>query len=235
MESILQIISHSPLFSGLDRDQYEKISAISVYRSFPKGSLIFSEGDDAAGFFIVDQGSVKVFKSSRDGKEQILHMLGPGEPFGEVPVFSGGSFPANAQAVSLARTIFIQRESFIDLITKNPSLAMNMLGVLSLRLRQFTVQVENLSLKEVPERLAGYLLYLSEKQGLSKKQGLSEKQGNSRRIELDMSKGQLASLLGATPETLSRIFLKMSQQGLIRVNGAAIEILQVEALARAKS
>ena len=235
MENILQTISHSPLFSGLDRDQYEKISAISVYRSFPKGGLIFSEGDDAAAFFIVDKGSVKVFKSSPDGKEQILHMLGPGEPFGEVPVFSGGSFPANAQAVSLARTIFIQRESFIQLITKNPSLAMNMLGVLSLRLRQFTVQVENLSLKEVPERLAGYLLYLLEKQGLSEKQGRLEKQGNSRRIELDMSKGRLASLLGATPETLSRIFLKMSRQGVIRVNGAVIEILQPEALARTKS
>ena len=220
MEKTLQIISHSPLFTGLPGDQHEKISAISVYRSFPKGGLIFSEGDDAAGFFIVASGTVKVFKSSVDGKEQILHILGAGEPFGEVPVFSGGSFPANAQAISPVRTIFIKRESFIDLITKNPSLAMNMLGVLSLRLRQFTVQVENLSLKEVPERLAGYLIYLS------------EKQGDSRRIQLDMSKGQLASLLGATPETLSRIFLKMSQQGVIRVNGSAIEILEPEKLGR---
>jgi CRP/FNR family transcriptional regulator, dissimilatory nitrate respiration regulator len=220
MKKILEIISLSPLFNGLSRDELEKISEIAVYRDFQKNAPIFWEGDPADGFFIVAEGRVKVFKSSGDGKEQILHILGPGEPFGEVPVFSGGSFPASAQSMPDARTLFIKRASFLDLISKNPSLAMNMLGVLALRLRQFTVQVENLSLKEVPGRLAAYLAYLS------------EKENNASVVRLDISKGQLAGLLGTIPETLSRAFLKMSQTGLIRVNGSDIEILEPEKLRR---
>jgi len=95
---------------------------------------------------------------------------------------------------------------------------MNMLAVLSMRLRRFATQIENLSLKEVPARLAGYLLYLA------------EEQGNVERVELDISKGQLASLLGTIPETLSRIFAKMSEEGLISVDGKLISLLDLEGL-----
>ena len=109
-------------------------------------------------------GQVKIFKASSDGKEQILHILGPGEPFGEVPVFSGQQFPASAEALRKSRLIFFPRSDFVNLITANPSLALNMLAVLSMRLRQFTVQIENLSLKEVPGRLATYLIYLAGEQ-----------------------------------------------------------------------
>ena len=117
---------------------------------------------------------------------------------GEVPVFTGTPFPANAQALSKSVLAFFPKKKFIALINSNPSLALNLLAVLSKRLRQFTVQVENLSLKEVPERLAAYLLFLSKEQG-----GTDE-------VTLPISKGQLASLLGTIPETLSRIFSKMS-------------------------
>jgi CRP/FNR family transcriptional regulator len=95
----------------------------------------------------------------------ILHIYGPGNPFGEVPVFAGRKFPANAQTLLKSHLLFFPRTAFVDLISKNPSLALNMLGVLSMRLRQFTVQIENLSLKEVPGRLASYLVYLSQEQG----------------------------------------------------------------------
>ncbi len=94
-----------------------------------------------------------------------------------------------------------------------------MLAVLSLRLRRFVDQIENLSLKEVPARLAGYLLYLL------------EEQGSEESVELEISKGQLASLLGTIPETLSRIFAKMSEEGLIDVDGKKIRILDRAALA----
>jgi len=104
-------------------------------------------------------------------------------------------------------------------VEDNPSLALHMLAILSLRLRRFVDQIENLSLKEVPARLAGYLLYLSEEHG----------EGDS--VELEISKGQLASLLGTIPETLSRIFARMSDEGLIAVDGKKIRILDRAALA----
>lgn len=208
-----QVISSSSLFQGLPEREIDQIVAIAIERSYNKGESIFFEGEPGNGFHMVGEGKVKIFKMSLGGKEQILHIFGEGEPFGEVPVFHGMPFPASAETLAPTRTLFFPRDRFVDLITRNPSIALNMLAVLSMRLRRFTVQIENLSLKEVPARLAGYLLYLSEEQG-----GVDS-------VELEISKGQLASLLGTIPETLSRIFARMSEEGLIEVNGRRIALL----------
>ena len=218
MEDFSSIISNTPLFKGLPKNQLEKIGKIAVKKNFEKGELIFSEDDQGDGFYIVARGRVKIYKISLDGKEQILHIFDQGEPFGEVPVFSGSLFPANAQAISKCSLIFFPRNAFIQLISENIPIVMNMLGVLSMRLRQFTIQIENLSLKDVPGRLAGYLLLLA------------EEQQSEDIIQLNMSKGQLASLLGTIPETLSRIFSKMNDIGLIEVEGRSIKILDTDGL-----
>lgn len=213
-----ELIGESVLFGGLPAEQLEAVAKIAVEKKFGKGEAIFFEGDPGNGFYMVAEGKVKIFKMSFAGKEQILHIFGPGEPFGEVPVFHGQPFPASAETLVKSTLIFFPREKFIALVNDNPSLALNMLAVLSLRLRRFVTQIENLSLKEVPARLAGYLLYLLEEQ----------KSKDS--VELEISKGQLASLLGTIPETLSRIFAKMSDEGLIAVDGKKIRILDRAAL-----
>ncbi|MBW2363908.1 MAG: Crp/Fnr family transcriptional regulator [Deltaproteobacteria bacterium] len=218
MEKILNIISNTPLFSSLTEDQMQDLSQISIQKRFKKGETIYFEGDEGNGFYIVIDGNVKIFKLSIEGKEHILHFFGPGEPIGEVPVFSGQRFPANAEAVESTHLLFFPRTSFIDLISKNPSLSINMLAVLSKRLKEFTVQIENLSLKEVPARLASYLILLSKEQGTGKI------------IKLSTSKGQLASLLGTIPETLSRIFSKMAGLGYIKVDGRDITLLDPDGL-----
>ncbi len=218
MGNFLSIISNSPLFKGLPKNQVEKIEKIAVKKEFKKGELIFSENDEGNGFYIIAQGKVKIYKVSLEGKEQILHIFDQGEPFGEVPVFSGGVFPANAYALEKCSLIFFPRDAFIQFISKNIPIVLSMLSVLSIRLRQFTVQVENLSLKEVPGRLAGYLLLLT------------EEQQSEDSIKLNISKGQLASLLGTIPETLSRIFFKMNNSGLIEVKGKLIKILDTDRL-----
>ena len=213
-----QIIGASFLFEGLPTEQTEALAAIAVEKTFQRGENIFFEGDKGIGFYMVGEGRVKIFKVSFAGKEHILHIFGPGEPFGEVPVFHGQPFPATAEALEKTATLFFPRDAFVLLVEANPSLALNMLAVLSQRLRRFAGQIESLSLKEVPARLAGYLLYLS------------HEQGESEEVELDISKGQLASLLGTIPETLSRIFGKMSDEGLIQVNGRKISLLNRVAL-----
>jgi len=213
MKAMLDILSRTSLFGGLPESQLERVAEIAVTRDFKKGETIFLEGDEGNGFYVVAEGLIKVFKVSADGKEQVLHFFGPGEPVGEVPVFSGEQFPANAEAIAKSRLLFFPRTAFVDLVTNNPSMALNMLAVLSMRLRQFTVQIENLSLKEVPARLAAYLIYLA------------EEQGRDDLVTLPISKGQLASLLGTIPETLSRIFGKMSGQNLIEVKERRISLL----------
>lgn len=216
--SILNHIARVPLFEGLPREQIEDLAMIVTDQGFRKGEPIFSEGEDANGFYVVITGRVKIFKVSPEGKEQILHFFGQGEPFGEVPVFTGQHFPAHAEAIEESRVFFFPRKSFVDLIKKNPSLALNMLAVLSKRLRRFAALVDDLSLKEVPGRLAAYLLFMS------------EQNKGSRNLDLTITKAQLASLLGTIPETLSRILGKLSSQGLIETDGRRIRILDQEAL-----
>ena len=218
MDKKIAILANSLLFNGLPDQQLREMAAISIAKRYRRGESIFFEGDPGIGFYMVASGKVKIFKTSLEGKEQILHIFGPGEPFGEVPVFHGNPFPANAETLNEAQLLFFPRAEFVGLVSANPSLALNMLAMLALRLRRFTTQIENLSLKEVPGRLASYLLYLT------------EEQERSDRVVLDIPKGQLASLLGTSSETLSRIFAKMTEEGLIRVEGKTIDLLDIERL-----
>lgn len=215
---LIHQIARLPLFQGLERRHYENLAMILVDQVFKRGQNIFYEEDESAGFYVIIWGRVKIFKLSADGKEQILHIFGPGEPFGEVAVFTGKRFPANAQAVEETRTFFFPRKEFTDLIRQDPSLALNMLGVLSQRLRRFSSLIEDLSLKEVPGRLAAHLLYLS------------ERGKGSSTLTLEISKTQLASLLGTIPETLSRILARMEKEKLIKSEGKKITILNRQAL-----
>ena len=212
------ILSGIPSFSGLSERQIEELREIAVNRHFNKGQIIYSEGDNGDGFYVLVSGLVKIFKVSLEGKEHIMRVVGAGEPFGQVAVYAGRSFPANAQAIAKSRLLFFPRTAFIEMITKNPSLALSMLSVLSMRLREFTVHVENLALKEVPGRLAAYLIYLSDEQG-----------GNDS-FTLGISKGQLASLLSTSPETLSRILAQMVGKNLIEVIRRNITILDLGGL-----
>jgi CRP-like cAMP-binding protein len=211
-------LPHIPLFQGLSEEQVGQLSDLATRREALRGRQIFFEGDKAAGFFILLAGRVKISKLSPDGKEQILHLVGPGEPFGEVPMFAGGFYPANAIAMEDAALMFFSRERFMALIGRHPALAMNMLGFLSQRLIHLTRLVENLSLKEVHERLAAYLLHMS------------SIQNHQETIQLDINKGQLASLLGTIPETLSRILTRLHNDGLVEVTGRKIKIVNRQGL-----
>jgi CRP/FNR family transcriptional regulator len=206
-------IASNRLFQGLPEKELAEIEKIVIEKHLGRGETIFFEGDEGNGFYIVADGRIKIYKMSLQGKEHILHIFGEGEPFGEVPVFHGQPFPATAEALVATRVLFFPRKAFIQIVTQSPSIALNMLAMLSMRLRRFASQIESLSLKEVPARLASYLLYLS------------EEQGGTDSVELEISKGQLASLLGTIPETLSRILGKMSEEGLIEVQGRTIRLL----------
>ena len=216
--NIDHFIREIPLFAGLVDEQIQWLAVIVEKRKYSRGKVIFSEGEEATGLYVLHTGRVKIYKLSSEGKEQILHIFGPGEPFGEVAVFAGGQFPAYAEALEVSETLFFPRKKIVELLTKDPSMAMNMLAMLSKRLKYFTQLVENLSLKEVPQRLAAYLLVLAT---------MKDKRDT---VELDIAKGQLASLLGTIPETLSRILNKMTIQGYIEVEGRQIKLLDRQSL-----
>lgn len=201
------------LFNGLSEAQLERVAGICVPSRYGKGQTIFLEGDEAKGFHVAAAGQIKIFKLSPDGREQIIHIYGPGEPFGEVPMFEGGNFPANAEATMDSVVLFVPREGLLRLLREDHAIAMNMLAALSKKLRRFTVKLENLTLREAPQRVAAYLL------------DLSDRSSGADEVELDVTKGHLAGLLGTAQETLSRVLKKMSGAGYISVKGRRITLL----------
>lgn len=205
-------MSRTVLFRGLPEEDIETLQAAASLKRYREGETIFFEGDEAHGIYIVMEGRVKVYKSSPDGKEQILHIFETGEPFAEVAAFQGGRFPAGAMAVTAGSVLYLPRTELLNIIKKTPHLALNMLAVLSMRLRNFSQTIENLSLRGLPERLSSYLLQLSEAKG-------------SPHIELQIKKVILANLLGTTPETLSRVLSKLCDRGIISMKGRKITIL----------
>jgi CRP/FNR family transcriptional regulator len=207
------------LFHGLPRPQLEAVARIAQLKRAPRGQEIFRHGDPAEGFYAVAEGKVKVFRASPLGKEQILHVFGPGESFGEIAVFERGVFPAGAQALADSQLLFFPRKAFSEAIRKDPELAMNMMALLATRLRQLVRKVEEIGLKEVPSRLAAYLL------GLAREQEREQ-------IRLDIPKGQIALSLGASQETLSRTLKRFAERGLLRVKGRDVALLDRAGLER---
>ncbi|MCF7935705.1 MAG: Crp/Fnr family transcriptional regulator [Synergistales bacterium] len=201
-----------PGFSVLPGEQVCRIAEIAVPRRFRRGERIFSEGDEGEGFYVVLEGKVKVFRLSSEGKEVILHFCHRGDNFGQVAMYAGNDYPADAEALSDTRLLFFERESFIQHIKEEPTLALGMLAALSVRLREFTQQVENLALKEVPARIATYILYLA------------EKQQNWSRVQMDSTQNQLSRMIGTTPETLSRLMTRLEETGVIAVSRSTIAI-----------
>jgi len=205
------------IFSNLSNSQYKMISEISVIKNFSKKDIVFNDSEKANGFYVVRKGKIKIFKTSFEGKEQILHIIGKYQIFGEVPVFTGKMFPATAMAIEGSELLFLSKEKFINLIETNPKIGLNMLSVLSMRLHAFTNIIETLSLKEIPARLATYLIVLYEK-------------NSSDTFQLDVTKNQLASILGTIPETLSRIFGKLTQNNFFEIQGKNIKITDINRL-----
>lgn len=213
----LEAVKSVMFFEGLPEEKFNKLAEISIIKRYDKGQVLFEADVPAHGFFAPIEGRVKIFRTSPSGKEQILHVFGPGEAFGEVPVFEGGTFPAHGQAIEKCKALFFPRIEFEKMIKEDPDLAMKMMAMLSQKLRILVNKIDDLSLKEAPSRVASYLLLLRSSQ-------------DSNTFKLDLPKGQIAYYLGTIQETLSRIFKRFTEQGIIEINGKEITILDEEQL-----
>jgi CRP/FNR family transcriptional regulator len=191
------------LFNSFSEKELNLLESSASWKKVSKGDQIFSEGLDASAFFIVVSGKVKIFKVSPDGKEHTLHIHGPGDLVAEAAIFDSMVYPASCIALENTTLVRIPRVGFFNLLKKYPELALKMMSSYSKRLRQFVLKIEELSLKDIKSRLAGYLLENSVIE-------------NGKTVcRLTYSKKELSSLLGTIPETLSRSFAFLKQQGLI--------------------
>lgn len=184
------------------------MSEIAGIRSFEARETIFNEGDPCTGFYVVIEGLAKVYKLSAEGREHVLHLLGPGDTFAEAAMFLDTSFLAYAETLKPSRMLFLPKEPFLELLNRRTEIAVRMLASMAIILRRMVGQVEVLALKDASARLAQYLV---------------ERQNESA-VQLRAPKAVVASYLGMSPETLSRLFLKLEGLGVARVSGRTIYI-----------
>src|ERR1035441_5718373 len=206
------------LFSDLDVKDLRKISEFSSIKRYDKNELIFSEGDNYTGFYIVLKGKVKVYKLSGAGKMSVIHIIQALEPFAEVPLFEGYPYyPVNAQTLEESVLFFIPGKEFIDFTYSNPHISLKIISGFAKKLHTLTRRIESLTLSDVPNRLAKYIM---EEYTKSHKVILSKPF-----IYLTISKSTLACYLGTITETLSRAFKKLQDENIIEVKAQKIFII----------
>jgi len=220
--NLAEALKHVSLFAHLDDAARASAARLAVVRRTPAGRVIFREGDPAEGFYVVLDGKVKVYKLSPDGRQQILHVFGPGQAFAEAAMFAGETFPAWAETLAESRLAFFPRDRITAGLAENPALAMGMIASLAKLCRQLAGLVGQVTLNDATGRLARYLTDLARRKGVPLQKG--------RTVRLDLPKGELASHLNIAPETLSRALGRLAAADLIAVEGKAITFRNPEGL-----
>jgi CRP/FNR family transcriptional regulator len=217
-----QILKGSPLFSALDESELKSLAAFAGVRRYAAGELLFSEGEGCKGLFIVIGGSVRIFKTSPNGREQVLSIDGPGSSVAELPVFDGGPYPASAAAVEESTLLFVSRNDFRNICLDHPQVALKVLQVVGARLRRLVGIIEELSFTTVRHRLISWLLRQAQTQGRTTPVG--------RTFTLQTSHQELAAQIGTVRELVSRNLARLQAQKLIEISGRDVTIPDPEAL-----
>jgi CRP-like cAMP-binding protein len=220
----LPTLRRTPLFSELSEQELNFIAERAVVRHFEAGQCVFSEGEACSGLWIIEDGKVRIYKSSSNGREQVLAIEGPGSSVAELPVFDGGKYPASAASVNEAKLLFISKEAFQSLCLKHPEVALKVLRIVGRRLRGLVGIIEELSFTTVRHRLISLLVRLA-KEGHRTTEGVE--------ITLAANQQELAAQMGTVRELISRNLSRLQAENLIRVEGRKVVITDLPALLEA--
>jgi len=212
-------IDKIPIFHDLISDEKESVMAASTHKKYKKGEIIFTPADHFDNLFIVNSGIVKISKISILGKEQILQILEPGGFLGELSLFSKTTLNNTAEALEPTEICLIKGAKIRELILKNPAISLKFLQKYTERIEESEILIEQIGLRDVEQRIANFLLLEIEKNEIS------DNKINEYEITLPVSKGDLASLIGTTQETLSRKLSIFQDNGWIKLKGQRIIIV----------
>jgi CRP/FNR family transcriptional regulator, cyclic AMP receptor protein len=217
-----QILSNVQIFSGLTESELNFLAQRAIPHRYSAGQGVFGEGEPCSGLYVVESGHVRIFKSSANGREQVLSIDGPCSSIAELPVFDGGSYPASATAIDEARLLFVSKQDFQALCLTHPQVALKVLRVVGARLRRLVGIIEELSFATVRHRLASFLLRLAQKEGNRSAAGVE--------ITLPASNQELASHIGTVRELVSRNLSRLQAEGMLQVDGRTVTISNLAAL-----
>ena len=214
--ALLATLRQTRMFADLSSENLAAVAAVCVLRSLDKSEMLFHEGDKAEGFYVLQAGAISVFKITPDGREQIICVFRPPESFAEVTLATVEAYPANAVALEPSKVIVVQRSGFRDLIRRNPELSLHMLASMSLHLKHLVQTLQDYKGQQIEGRLADWLL--------------KHVPSGATVLNLPVTKKNLAGQLGVTSETLSRTFARFRDEGLIRVEGPRVHLLNTDGL-----
>ncbi len=215
---------NAPLFLALDTEAAAALRSSLKERSVSKGETIFTEGEPGDRMYLVVDGKVKLGQTSKDGRESLLAVLGPGEMFGELSLFDPGMRTSSAAALTDAVVLSLAHDQLKPWLTGRPELAAALLQALARRLRRTNEAMGDLVFSDVPGRVAKALTDLGEKFGEVTPEGLL--------VSHDMTQEELAQLVGASRETVNKALADFAQRGWIRLESRQVLILDVERLGR---
>lgn len=211
---VAEILSRQPLFFGLSEAELQQIAQTTREYRVQKNEIIFQKGESPRGMHLVVMGQIKLAIPSPQGGEKVMHIVNPGQSFGEAVTFLDRPYPLSAQATQDSIVLLIDKQSLLDAIDENPKLARKMLASLSIRLHELMGDIENCALRTSVQKVAGYLA-----------QECRNAEPGPCQVELGSSKQTLAARLNLAPETLSRVLGQLGKDGIIEVHGRKIEIL----------
>ena len=215
-------LKRTQLFKQLDDATLCLLADRAVTRHFRKDEVLFLMGQEARGLFVIVRGSVRAFRESVDGREQVIHVERAGATVAEVPVFDDGNYPSTVAAEEDTDTLFLAKEDVRQLCLTHPEIPLAAVRVLASRLRRCAELVEALSLKEVGQRVARYLLSEARRQ--------EQPPGGRISISLTQTNQQIAARVGSVREVVSRAFSRLQQDGLIILEDRKVIIPSLEAL-----
>ena len=202
-------------FDGLSDDEHQSIKKFAIERHYERGDIIIYEGDKAAALYVVCSGAVKIFKTSIEGKEQILSIARPGDTFNDVGVFDEGLNPASAQAMGEAVIYELGQNELNKLLQSYPVVAHNTIKVLAEQVRELVTLVEDLSFRHVIGRVAKILL---------------EYAGSDQENGPRLTQQEMAAMAGSAREVVGRSLKTLEEDGLIKLNRHKVIITDIEAL-----
>ncbi|HXS94757.1 MAG TPA: Crp/Fnr family transcriptional regulator [Candidatus Limnocylindrales bacterium] len=205
------------LFAGLTPAEAQALAQRAVERRFDAGEMLFWEGEECAGIFVLVQGSAKIFKTSPAGREMMLSLETAPSTVAELPLFDGGPYPASVRAVQPVTALFINKNDFQQVCRQYPDVALKVLAVVGKRLRHLVMLVEAMTFGSVTQRLARLLL---------------DESAGADAFDLKMTHQELASRLGTVREVVSRNLARFKAQGLVTMQGHRVEIEDRDGLAR---
>jgi CRP/FNR family transcriptional regulator, dissimilatory nitrate respiration regulator len=199
--NVVEVLQGCRLFARVGTQGFQRLVTIARLCRFEKGEIVFREGQDCPGIYVVGDGLVRVFKTAASGKEHVLHMIGPGNTFAEVAAIGGFRCPANAEAVAPTTCALLPLDSFRQLLETDAPLCREMLLGMATWVRQLVDLMEDVVLRDAAGRLARYLLDAGDK--------------TSDVVELPTLKRHVASHLNLTSETFSRTIRRLADAGLV--------------------